>query len=66
MRRLNLKARDGGEAHVVLLLGDTRTNRELVRLASPTLLDQLPATPRQVLRALAAGLPPARSGIVFV
>jgi transcriptional regulator with XRE-family HTH domain len=65
MRKLNLKCRDGGEDQLVLLLGDTRNNRELVKLAGAGLIEQLPGTPREVLRALATGSRPGRSGIVF-
>jgi hypothetical protein len=65
-RHVSLKQRDGGVDHVLLVLGDTRHNRHLVRLAGPALLEHFPVPSHEALRALAAGSSPRGSAIVFL
>jgi len=64
-RRLSLKARDDPLGHVVLLVSDTRANREALRRLSDGLAADLPLGTRAVLRALRAGQDPGGSGIVI-
>jgi transcriptional regulator with XRE-family HTH domain len=61
-RKLALKLRDGGFDHAVLLLADTRRNRE----ASPELQRGIPLDTRAVLAALRQGRDPGGSGIVIL
>ncbi len=62
-RRITLKRRDGGEPDVVLLLNETRTNREALD-GSAGLRDMLPLDGRTMLAALRDGRSPGGSGIV--
>jgi transcriptional regulator with XRE-family HTH domain len=65
LRKTNLKQRDGGLDHVVLLVSDTRANREALRHAA----DQLAAftvTQRDALRALRSGVDPGGSALVIL
>ena len=66
VRRLNLKARDGGVQGVVLVLPDTRRTRAFLREAAAELRPALPCESRPILGRLAAGLPPAGNGIVVI
>jgi transcriptional regulator with XRE-family HTH domain len=62
-RRVELKRRDGGPDHVVLLVADTPRNRRALA-ATPTAFAGLPGRTREILGALrAAAAPP--SGIVI-
>ena len=65
-RRLALKGRDSGPGHVVLLVADTRANRQAIQLLRPGLRDLLRLDTRAVLRALGAGLDPGAGGIVVI
>ena len=57
-RRLALKRRDGGVDYVLLLVADTRANRQVLR-AHPTFMAELPRLPlRALLATLAAGRHP--------
>ena len=62
-RRLELKRRDGGPDHVVLLVSDTPRNRRAL-VATPAFA-ALPARARDILGALRAGRP-LRDGIVML
>jgi hypothetical protein len=65
-RRLAIKLRDDGQVTgVVLLLSDTRHNRDLVRDNGDALRADLPLAAAAVLAALAAGRSPGGSGIVL-
>ncbi|MBA2720376.1 MAG: hypothetical protein H0U52_14225 [Chloroflexi bacterium] len=64
-RRLNLKLRDGGTEHVILLVADTTRNRRALA-AAPGAFANLPLGTREVLRALARGEQPGGSGIVIL
>jgi transcriptional regulator with XRE-family HTH domain len=66
VRHIHQRQRDGGADVVVLLLANTRVNRDLL----PELLEALgpdyATPPRQTLRALRGGLPLPGSGVVLV
>lgn len=65
-RRIALKARDAGEEHVLVIVADTRLNRDAIRAAGSALLADFPIPPRVALAALRAGRHPGGSAIVFV
>ena len=66
-RRVALKRRDDpGIGAVVLLLADTRHNRELVRDHGDALQTDLPLGSAALLAALGEGRQPAGSGFVLV
>jgi transcriptional regulator with XRE-family HTH domain len=64
-RRTELKRRDSGFDQVILLVADTRHNRQALRHATSLLAD-FPEPGPVILRALAAGLPPERSGVLLL
>ena len=64
-RRLNLKRRDGGADHVVLLVADTTRNRRALA-AAPGAFADLPLRTRDILRALGRGEDPGGGGIVIL
>jgi transcriptional regulator with XRE-family HTH domain len=64
-RRLNLKLRDGGIEHVILLVAETRANRAAVD-ASSCAFPGLARQARSTLRALRHGVDPGRSSIVLL
>ena len=66
VRRLALKMRDGGSGSVILLVGDTRSNREALLALRPALRDLLPLDARPVLAALREGGEPPGSGLVVL
>jgi transcriptional regulator with XRE-family HTH domain len=65
-RRIWLKARDAGEPCVLLLVADTRRNREAIRAAGTAIRDAFPVPARRALVALAAGEHPGGSAIVIL
>jgi transcriptional regulator with XRE-family HTH domain len=65
-RRVALKRRDDpGASGVVLLLADTRHNRQLLREHGEALRADFPIPAHEVLRALSGGRDPGGSGIVL-
>jgi transcriptional regulator with XRE-family HTH domain len=66
LRRLSLKTRDSGTEHVLLVLADTRSNRDAVAGAADVLGSAFPIPPRRALAALAAGRHPGGSALVFL
>jgi len=64
-RRIALKQRDGGIEHVILLLADTRHNRELVRAHAADFADDFPLAGRRALELLRAGVDAGGSSIVL-
>ena len=64
-RRIRAKARDLGAVRLVLLLSDTRHNREVLRLHAE-LRAGFPIRTRECLGALGRGRAPAGDAIVFV
>lgn len=65
-RREALKRRDDGAETMILLVADTRHNRQVVRLAKPDLVADFPVTGAAILAALSKAERPTGSGIVFL
>lgn len=65
-RRLALKLRDGDVGCVVLLLLDSRHNRDFVRSSSEVLAERFPIPARRVLEFLRAGVNPGGNSIVLL
>jgi hypothetical protein len=65
-RRIALKQRDGDVDVVILVVADTRRNREMLELHRDGLRELLPLDSRQVLASLRNGRLPDRSGIVLL
>jgi transcriptional regulator with XRE-family HTH domain len=65
-RRLNLKQRDGGVDRLVLVLADTRHNRELVRVRPFTFGDKPLIRRGLALRALADGHDPGGNAVLLL
>jgi hypothetical protein len=65
-RRIRLKQRDGEVDLVILVVADTRHNREMLELHREALRELLPLDGRQVLASLRHGRLPDRSGIVLL
>jgi transcriptional regulator with XRE-family HTH domain len=66
LRRLSLKARDGGRGNVVLLVSDTRMNRDALHTLRPSITASLPLGTRSILGSLRRGEEPRESGIVVL
>jgi transcriptional regulator with XRE-family HTH domain len=66
LRRLTLKRRDGGVDRLVLLVADTRHNREVMRAASVEFAAAFPANARRALPLLAAGLDPGADVLLLM
>jgi len=66
LRRLTLKLRDSGAEHVLLVVSDTRANREAAAAAAQVLAGLFPVSPRRALAMLAAGRHPGGSALVFL
>jgi hypothetical protein len=64
-RRLQLKIRDDPVGHVVLLVSETRANRQAVRLLRDGLRETLPLDAREMMAALGTGRDPGAGGIVI-
>jgi hypothetical protein len=58
--------RDGGPGHLVLLVADTRRNRQAMAVIRPMLRDALPLDGGRILRALHRGIDPGGSGILLL
>lgn len=65
-RRVALKQHDGGVDRVVLLLGDSRHNRSLLREHGNALAARFPVPGRRALELLAAGVDPGGSAIILL
>jgi transcriptional regulator with XRE-family HTH domain len=65
-RRLNLKAHDDPDGHVILLVSDTRSNRTALRAIRNGMRDAYPLDSRAILAALRDGRDPGASGIVIL
>lgn len=65
-RRSALKQRDSGVPFVLVLLSDTRHNREVVAAAHEALADQFPVRPRVALRRLRAGQSPQGNALLLL
>jgi transcriptional regulator with XRE-family HTH domain len=65
-RAMQLKLRDSNVDRMILLIADTRRNRELLRTAIAHLRPTLPLATAETLRALAAGRDPGANGLVVL
>ncbi len=66
IRRITMKLRDAGMDRVLVVVADTRRNREALRELAPLLVDGFPVTSRQALASLRAGRLPDGSAIVLL
>jgi len=65
-RRLALKQRDGGVDRLILLLADTRHNRDFLRGVGAGFLADFPVSSRQALDRLAVSADPGGNAIVLL
>lgn len=66
-RRLALKRRDDPNVdHVIVLLGDTRYNRELMREHAEALRADFPGRAHEILASLKGGVPVQESGVLLL
>ena len=66
LRRLELKRRDGGAGRLVLLVNDTRANRDALRAAAETFATAFPAAPRSAIAELLKGCDPGDDVLLVV
>lgn len=66
LRRLELKRRDGGASRLVLLVNDTRANRDAIRAAADVLEVAFPAHPRSAIAALLRGRDPGADLLLLI
>jgi len=66
VRHVHQRDRDGGVDQILLLLAETRTNRELVDELRLALGPAYATSPRQILGSLRAGQPVVGSGVVLL
>jgi transcriptional regulator with XRE-family HTH domain len=66
LRRVMIKLRDSGLEHVLLVLADTRSNREALAATASTFAVDFPVSPRRALAALAAGEHPGGSALLLL
>ncbi|HET6380223.1 MAG TPA: helix-turn-helix domain-containing protein [candidate division Zixibacteria bacterium] len=66
LRREHAKLRDSGADRLLLVLWDSKSNREVVTLAGPALRQALPLDGRSVLAALRARRDPGGDGLLFL
>lgn len=66
LRRMALKARDGGADRIVLLVADTRHNRRVLRHAFAEFAGAFPVRGREALKAMRGGEPPPGRAIVLL
>ena len=66
LRRVALKREASGGVRVVLLVADTRHNRDAIRAARPMLSAEFPCTPRVALRALLVGEDPGSDALIVL
>jgi transcriptional regulator with XRE-family HTH domain len=65
-RRIQLKIRDDPVGHLILLVSETRANRQAMRLLRDGLRETFPLDARATMTALTAGRDPGGSGIVIL
>ena len=65
-RRIELKVRDAGLEHVIVLIADTPANRAAIRAAIGVLADRFPISARRALTALGHGEHPRGSALIFL
>jgi transcriptional regulator with XRE-family HTH domain len=64
-RRLSLKQRDSGEAHMILVVADTPRNRRSLA-AAPAAFAGFSRDARATLRALGSGVDPATNAVILL
>jgi transcriptional regulator with XRE-family HTH domain len=65
LRRIALKARDGGSDRVLLVVADSRHNRHVLRLAADEFAHAYPEPGRRALLSLKAGECPTASAVIL-
>jgi transcriptional regulator with XRE-family HTH domain len=65
-RRLSLKERDGGLDLLILLLLDSRANRQAVRAVAPWIKERFPVPGVRAMELLAAGLSPGGNALILL
>ena len=65
-RRIGRKHRDGGVDHVILVLANTRSNREFMRDHATAIRASFPLDERVAVAALAAGKDPGGSAVILL
>ena len=65
-RRIELKVRDAGLAHVIVVILDTAINRAAIQAAGASLVDRFPISARRALASLGRGEHPGGSALVFL
>lgn len=66
VRSATLKQQAAGLDGMILVLADTRHNREAVRAPTPSLAPSFPCSTHQTFQALRSGRAPAANGVLFV
>jgi transcriptional regulator with XRE-family HTH domain len=66
LRAVILKARDMGIERVIIVMADSRANRQALEAAADVLASDFPLRTRAVLRALADGRDPGANGVVVL
>lgn len=65
-RRIALKERDGGMDRVILLVADTRHDREVVRAHADGLATRFPVPGKRALELLRAGVDPGGNALILL
>ena len=65
-RRLSLKERDGGMDRLILLVLDSRSNRDAIRAHGAWVSDRFPVPGPRALQLLAAGLDPGGNALILL
>lgn len=65
-RRIELKARDAGLEHLIVVISETDGNRAAIRAASAMLSARFPISARRALSALSRGDHPGGSALIFL
>jgi transcriptional regulator with XRE-family HTH domain len=66
LRRITIKCRDGSVTRLIVLVSDTRHNREIVHAAAPELAAMFAAGSRRTLARLIAGLDPGADALILL
>lgn len=66
VRSARAKQRDIGAQRLILLVLATRANRETLRLAGPSALEEFPMRTRRAMAALAAGIDPGGDCLILL
>ncbi len=65
-RKLALKERDGGMDRIILLVADTRANREALRAYGEALQARFPVARSRALELLGAGADPRGNALIVL